>query len=120
MDVVLDLLEEAALLHDLHDELARLEAVETVQLAPEFGAHRRHLDALEEVRVALDADRALGVEDVHRRQPVPLAHLEVVEVMRRRDLDRAGARFGVGVLVGDDPDPPPDQRQDRVLADEVA
>ena len=49
---------------------------------------------------------------------VPLADLEVVEVVRRRDLDRARALLGIGIFVGDDRNFAPDQRQDHVLADE--
>jgi hypothetical protein len=50
---------------------------------------------------------------------VPLADLEIVEVVRRRDLHRAGALFRIGVVVGDDRNAPADQRQDRVLADQM-
>ena len=53
------------------------------------------------------------------RQAVALADLEIVEVVRRRDLDRARALLGVGIFVGDDRNPPADQRQDHVLADEM-
>ena len=52
------------------------------------------------------------------RQLVALAHLEVVEVVRRRDLHRAGALLGIGIFVGDDRDAAADQRQDHVLADQ--
>ena len=51
---------------------------------------------------------------------MPLADLEIVEVVRRRDLDRARALFGIGVVVGDDRNPAADQRQDDVLADQMA
>ena len=47
------------------------------------------------------------------------ADLEIVEVVRRRDLHRAGALLRVGVLVGDDRDAAADQRQDRGLADQM-
>ena len=50
---------------------------------------------------------------------MPPADLEVVEVVRRRDLDRAGALLRIGIFVGDDRDAPADQRQDRVLADQM-
>jgi hypothetical protein len=39
--------------------------------------------------------------------------------VRRRDLHRAGALLGIGVLVRHDRNAPADQRQDRVLADQV-
>ena len=52
-------------------------------------------------------------------QLVALADLEVVEVVRRRDLHRARARLGIGVVVGNDRDVAADQRQDDMLADQV-
>jgi hypothetical protein len=51
-------------------------------------------------------------------EPVGAADLEVVRVVARSDLERAGAELGVDVLVGDDRQPPSDERQDRVLADQ--
>ena len=54
------------------------------------------------------------VEHIDQRQIVPLADLEIVEVMRRRDLHRAGAFFRIGVVVADDRNAAADQRQDRV------
>ena len=53
-------------------------------------------------------------------EPVRAADLEVVGVVAGGDLQRPGAELGVDVLVGDDRQPPADQRQDRVPADEVA
>ena len=50
---------------------------------------------------------------------MPPADLEIVEVMRRRDLDRARAFFGIGIFVGDDRNAAADQRQDHVLADQM-
>ncbi len=46
-----------------------------------------------------------------------LADLEVVEVVRRRDLHRARAFLGVGIFVGDNGDAAADERQDHVRAD---
>ena len=51
-------------------------------------------------------------------EPVLAADLEVVRVVARRDLERAGAELGVHVLVGDDRQPAAHQRQDRRLADQ--
>jgi len=50
---------------------------------------------------------------------VPLADREVVEVVRRGDLDAAGAEGGVDVLVGNDRNVPVAQRQAHGLADQV-
>ncbi len=52
-------------------------------------------------------------------EAVAAAHLEVVDVGARSDLEGAGAELGVDVVVGDDRQPATDDRQDRVLADEA-
>ncbi len=119
VEMVLDLLEESAFLHDLDDELPRLEAIEAVELVPDAFAQRRRLDAFDEVGVARDVDGGVRTEHVDHAKPVALADLEVVEVVRRRDLHGAGAGLGVGVFVGDDSDLPADDGQDRIPADEV-
>ena len=75
---------------------------------------------LEEFEVALQRDPRLGVEHVdgaHALGLVPLADLEIVEVMRRRDLDCAGALFRIGIFVCHDRDEAPHQRQARLGAD---
>ena len=51
-------------------------------------------------------------------EAVAAADLEVVGVVTGRDLQRACAELGLDVLVGDDLQLAPDQRQDRALADE--
>ena len=105
-------------LEPLDDLLARGEALDAVEF--ERGVElRRRRDVLEERAVVLEVELALDVEHVDQRQMVPAADLEVVEVVRRRDLDRAGALLGIGVVVADDRNAPADQRQDRVLADQV-
>ena len=48
-----------------------------------------------------------------------LADFEIVEIVRRRDLHRARAELGVGILVADDRDAAADERQDDVLADKM-
>ena len=48
-----------------------------------------------------------------------LADLEIVEVVRGRDLDRAGALLRVGIFVGDDRNSAADERQEDVLADQM-
>ncbi len=63
----------------------------------------------------------LGVErqDADLRQLMALAHRIVVEVMRRRDLDAAGAEGLVDVVVGDDRDFAIGERQLERLADQM-
>ena len=48
-------------------------------------------------------------------EPVLSPDLEVVGVVARRDLERAGAELRIDVVVRDDRQPPPDERQDRRL-----
>ena len=100
--VRLDLLDQPRRLHVGDDPLARVEAVEAAILLRRLVVQPSEL-----------------VEDADRLELVAAADLEVVEVVRRRDLDRARALLRVGVLVGDDRDAPADQRQDGVLADQV-
>ena len=98
----LDLLDEAQLLHVRHDLLARVEAVEPAVFLRRLVVQPREL-----------------VEDADGFEIVAAADLEIVEVVRRRDLDRARALLRIGIFVGHDRDAPADQRQDGVLADQV-
>ena len=59
------------------------------------------------------------IENVDHLELAALADLPVVEIVRRRDLDRARALLGVGVLVADDRNLAADQRQHAHLADQV-
>ena len=56
-------------------------------------------------------DLRFEIEDRDHRQPVALADLPVVHVVRRRHLDRAGAEFAVHESVGDDGNRAAGQRQ---------
>src|SRR5262249_11530482 len=100
VDVVFHLLDQAERLQVGDDALARRDAV-----AAAIGRRR--------VLVA----RGEAVEDVDARQVVAAADLEVVEVVRGRDLERAGAGFGIGILIRYDGNLAPDQRQYHGLAD---
>ncbi len=66
-----------------------------------------------------DGDDGPLVHDREHVEPVPLPDGEVVRVVGRGDLDRAGAELRVDVGVGDDRDAPVGQRQLDPLADEV-
>ena len=50
---------------------------------------------------------------------MPLADREIVEIVRRGDLDRTAAGLGVGVFVGDDRDQPADERQPHRFPDQI-
>ncbi len=80
------------------------------------------LKPFEEVDIALERHLPLRIEDIDRSHAlglVPLADFEIVEVVRWRDLDRAGALLGIGILVGDHRDQAPNQRQTKVLAEQL-
>ncbi len=68
----------------------------------------------------LGGDAAVLADDRRLRQPVLAPDLEVVGVVRRGDLQRAGAEVRPDVLVGDDLQLAPHEGQDRLLADEPA
>ena len=100
--VRLDALDQALRLQIGDDALARLEAVKA---------------AIGLGRVVVEP--GVPVEDVDELEAMAAADLEIVEVVRRGDLDRPAAGGGVGIGVGDDGDAPSDQRQDHVAADEI-
>ena len=98
--VGLDLDEIALLLEIGDDGLAALVAVHAVVLA-----------AVDDARVLVDA--------LHLLQTVAQADLIVVGVVAGRHLHRAGAEAELDVVVRHDGELAADERQDRVLADEV-
>ena len=76
------------------------------------------VESPEPLRDGLVQDGVLP-HDLDRGQPVPLPDLEVVGVVRRGDLETAGAELGIHALVGDHRDLPAHQREPRGPADEV-
>ncbi len=68
---------------------------------------------------AIDGDPGSLIHNVDHRQRVALADLEVVRVVRRRDLDRAGAELGIDVRIGDDGNHSADERQLDARADQM-
>ena len=84
------------------------------------GHHRGSgLEPVQALERAVRGDHAVLVQDGQAGQVVPAADLEVVRVVRRGHLDRAGAERRVDVLVGDDRDAPAGQRQLHGPADQV-
>ena len=116
--VGLDPLEEAEILQPRDDLLARGETVDAVQFLGEL--RRAFRQAAQIILVADQRETGLLIEHADLRQVVALADLEIVEVMRRRDLHRARAFFRIGIFVGDDRDLAADQRQDDMLADQMS
>ena len=89
-------------------------------LRAQRGDHRGpRLEPVEPLEGPVRGDHAALVHDRHGRQRVAAADLEVVGVVRRGDLDRAGAERRVDVLVGDDRDPAAGERQLDLRADQV-
>ena len=73
----------------------------------------------EEALGRLGGHAAVLADHAELRQAVAAADLEVVGVVAGRDLQRAGAELGLDVIVGDDLQLAPDERQDRGLADQA-
>ena len=86
---------------------------EHLSCAPRSGRARDRLSGTASFRCASRSKMLISCETV------PPADLEIVEIVRRRDLDRAAAHLRVGILVGDDRDQPADQRQPHRLADQI-
>ena len=89
VQVRLDLLDQALLLQPFDDLLAGDEAIETVQFPNCLFELRTRIDTLGELRISLKQELALGGKHIDHRQRVAPTHLEVVEVVRGRDLHRA-------------------------------
>ena len=82
--------------------------------------HRRAgLEPVQALERPVHGDHAALVQHGQAGQVVAAADLEVVGVVGRGDLDRAGAEGRVDVLVGDDRDAAAGERQLHGLADQV-
>ena len=116
--VFVDPVEPAIVARFGHDGIARLVAVHAVVA---FDGRADHVGgaAFGEIVIAAQEHRRAGGHDVDGAKPGALAHFHVVEIMRGRDLDRAGALFGVGIFVGHDGDGATTDRQRDGLADQM-
>ena len=111
----LDLVEEPLLLQRFTICLRADEAIEAVQSCERLSSFGRSGDpSRRNARCRRELSLAFDVEHVDQRQMMPPADLEIVEVMRRRDLDRAGALLRVGIFIRDDRDAAAHQRQDGI------
>ena len=120
--VRLNLREQARERHHLDDPDSRDETVLTVDGGDEPRVIVVALEPLEEVDIALERHPPLRIEDIDRPRAlglVPLADLEIVEVVRGRDLDCACALFRIRIFVGDDRDQAPDQRQANMATEQM-
>ena len=102
VDVLVARADEALLLEVGDDALAGVE-------------HRQARVALARLR----GHEPVLADDADALEAVAVADLEVVGVVAGRDLQRARAEVRLDVVVGDDRQAPPDERQDELLADEV-
>ena len=105
--VRLHLHEPAGLLEHRHHLFPRVEAVG----AAERGRHAAR-------RVGPFVHRARLIDHDGRGQMMPEPHLEIVRVVRRRDLHHAGTEGGIGVRVRDHGDLDVHDRQHHLLPDE--
>ena len=102
----------AAIAERLHDRLVfdlQQEAF-SLQIGHHHLARRKTLKSAILLRHVIVEVRRVG-QDVDRLQPVALADLIVVEIVRRRDLHRARTLCRIGVFVRNDGDQAIDQRQ---------
>ena len=89
-------------------------------LLAQRGDHRGPgLEPVQALERAVRGDHAVLVHDGHAGQVVAAADLEVVRVVSRGHLDRAGAERRVDVVVGDDRDAAAGERQLDRLADQA-
>ena len=107
-NAVLDTLQSALGLEQIDHAFAARKPVET----DEFGGDQA-VGGLHHIGLGIE-----HVEHVGGRKPRALADLEIVEVMPRRDLDRARPELGIGVVVGDDRDQTAGERQPHLFADQ--
>ena len=89
VEMRLDLLHQAVGFEPCGDQLARGEAKHAVEFEDRCLELRTGLDALDEVGIGIEQKLPFRAQHIDHRQPMPSAHLEVVEVVRRRDLHRA-------------------------------
>jgi len=109
-DAILDVDQSAFLFEPGDDGLARLFPREAEQILRDEAVLRLHHESLS----------VEHVKHVGGLEPRALADLEVVEVVTGRDLHRAGAELGIGMLVGDDGNQAPGDRVFELLADQSA
>ena len=115
--VRLDFLNQPHFLQTRDDRLARSEAIGAVQRERRIEVGRlRH--ARDEVRIILQLKLSLDAEDIDLRQVVPLADLEIAEVVRRCNLHGTRTLLRVGNLVADNRNLAPNQRQDCIGPDQ--
>ena len=114
----------------LHDGAAAAAVPDGVQVRPDLGDHaallaergddgRARLEPVQALERSGRSDHAALVQHGEGRQVVAAADLEVVRVVGRGDLHRAGAELRVHVRVGHDRDAPAGQRQFHLAADHV-
>ena len=114
----------------LHDRAAAAAVPDRVHVGPDLGDDPAllaqcgedrgpGLEPVQALERARRGDDAALVHDGQAGQAVAAADLEVVRVVRRGDLDRAGAELRVHVRVGDHRDAPAGQRQLDLAADQV-
>ena len=101
--VILGLQQQALLGQFFDHRLARLHAVQAVEILARLLGHR-----------------AVGADDDRQRQLVAQRHLVIVRVVGGRDFDAAGAELRVDEVVGDDGNRLVLQRQQAAPPDQVA
>ena len=122
MGMRLDGREPALQRHQRNDAQTRLESVDAIEFADQAGMFVLvGVEPLEKGGVASQRHTSFRVQHIDRSGAfglVPLADLEIVEVVRRGDFHRAGALFGIGIFVSDNANEAADEGQPDVAANQ--
>src|SRR5262249_38452404 len=100
MDVLLGLVEQSKFFKSFDDLLACDESIKSVKLLDRAERLRCRIATLK-VEIGIEYKLTLGGQDayrwvsIHCAMLVTLPNLKIIEVMRRRNFDRACALFGV-------------------------
>ena len=123
MSVRLDLRQQTGQRHHFDDALAGDETIPSVERRDQpRGIMIGDIQPVEERQIAFQLNASFRIQDIdlsHAFGFVTLADFEIVEVVRRRNLDRAGALFRVRIFVGDNCDKATDERQAHAFANKI-
>jgi len=95
MRVSLYFIEEAPHVHHLDDLASRGFTRQSMQIIEDEAGVCGGIEPEEEIIILLEVQFGFRIKDIDQGEPMPAPHFEIVEIMRRGDLHRAGAFFRV-------------------------
>ena len=114
----LDLFEKTQGFECLDYPLARLEAIQSGIGLRRLFAMRAGISRKGDDR-ELRQDAGIAIKHIDQRQVMALADLVVIEIMGRGNLDAAGAKLGIDILVSNNRNLAADDRQRDRLPDQM-